>query len=364
ADVKYTYSAVYIVRFAMEQKGLEERYDQILGSIAQQCEGIDNLLDVFFGFLLRRSDFFTAVDNIEKCEEVVLRHMKKIGSLAQEKKMEIELRNRQLDAEREKHDRSRRELDEEELRKTEQENSKMPLTSEGNVEPFVPLAENVCEKSSLKTAVDKKHVGEGKNKKSNEAQDDASNSGDEESSPPIGNGGKTDKYVWSQTLSTIEVQILVPPGTKSSACDVQISANKLRVGLKGKPPIIDGELHSRIKVDDSLWTLEDKKYIQITMDKYDGMAWWSCVIKGDPTIDVKKIVPENSKISDLDSETRSTVEKMLYDQRQKAAGLPTSDQKQQSELLEKFKNAHPEMDFSKAKVNWGGGNNFSGFGNQ
>ncbi|KAF8821142.1 nuclear movement family protein [Cardiosporidium cionae] len=349
----------------MAQKDLEERYDQLLGSIAQQCEGIDNLLDIFFGFLLRRTDFFTAVDRIEKCEELVLRHMKKFGSLAQEKKMEAILRNRQLDSEREARSRRLKELDEEEFRKKELENT-MLSTSADKVEPIEPSTDSIIEESSLKTlaAVDKEAVEKDKIDKNN-VELDAEDSDTEESSPPIGNGGKTDKYIWSQTLSSVEVQILVPPGTNSSACDVLISGQKLRVGLKGKPPIIDGVLHSRIKVDDSLWTLEDKKYIQITLDKYDRMAWWSCVIKGDPTINVKKIVPENSKISDLDSETRSTVEKMLYDQRQKAAGLPTSDQKQQSELLEKFKKAHPEMDFSKAKVNWGGGNNnISGFGNQ
>lgn len=30
---------------------------------------------------------------------------------------------------------------------------------------------------------------------------------------------------------------------------------KLKVGLKGKPPILEGELHKAIKVEDSFWTL-------------------------------------------------------------------------------------------------------------
>jgi len=45
------------------------------------------------------------------------------------------------------------------------------------------------------------------------------------------------------------------------------------------------------------------------------MHWWDCAIKGDPKIDTQKINPETSNISDLDSDLKPTVEKMMFDMR-------------------------------------------------
>jgi len=120
--------------------------------------------------------------------------------------------------------------------------------------------------------------------------------------------------------------------------------------LKGKPAPIDDDFEKLIKADDADWIVEDSKVIVFYFTKVNTMEWWSRLIKGEMEINTQKVQPETSKLEDLDGETRSTVEKMMFDQRQKQMGLPTSDEAQKTDMLKKFMAQHPEMDFSQAKM--------------
>jgi hypothetical protein len=74
--------------------------------------------------------------------------------------------------------------------------------------------------------------------------------------------------------------------------------------------------------------------MHINIEKWKNQnSWWSTPIQGDVEINTQKINPEPSKLSDLDGETRSTVEKMMFDMRQKQQGLPSSDELQKQDKL-------------------------------
>jgi len=160
-------------------------------------------------------------------------------------------------------------------------------------------------------------------------------------------------YKWNQTIGDVDITVPVAGNFKGRDLDVKITKSQLKVGVKGQPPIIDGDLPKTIHVDESTWTLETTpggKEISLHLDKVNKMEWWAHVITSAPSIDTSKIQPENSKLSELDGETRGMVEKMMYDQRQKEMGKPTSEDQKKLDMLETFKKAHPEMDFSNAKM--------------
>jgi hypothetical protein len=60
---------------------------------------------------------------------------------------------------------------------------------------------------------------------------------------------------WTQKLTDVTVNVPVPKGTRGKMIDVVIQNQRLKVGLKGQPSIIDGELFGVVKTADCAWTL-------------------------------------------------------------------------------------------------------------
>lgn len=51
--------------------------------------------------------------------------------------------------------------------------------------------------------------------------------------------------------------------------------------------------------------------VTIVLFKEKNNEWWSQIAIGEPEIDLKKVEPESSKLSDLDDDTRQMTEKLM-----------------------------------------------------
>lgn len=136
--------------------------------------------------------------------------------------------------------------------------------------------------------------------------------------PNKGNGFDFEKYSWTQNGKEVTITIPVPSGTNSRYVTCEFDDKyRLKVCLNENHTIIDGALFDAVKAGDCFWYLEEhEKVITVLLTKQDW-KWWKYCMKGEPEIDTLKVKPQSSKLDDLDPETRSRVEKMMFDQRQK-----------------------------------------------
>jgi hypothetical protein len=302
----------------------EALFDGILLGLAQRhTGGVDDLMDTYFSFLARKTDFFSQP---ESARNIVLKHFDRANSTFQSEKKEKEEKAKKEEARRE-NEKSRVEVldDDTDIAAFEKKQKEEIARKEAEVK------RKLVEVEAAPAPEDGTQKPKGL-------------------PPTAGNGADLGKYSFTQTLSEVEVRIPLPRVVKPKQLEVGIAQQALKVRFAGDSTyIINGPLTHKIKVDDSMWTLDEGKTIVLQLIKFNQQEWWKTVMEGDAEIDVTKVVPENSKLDDLDGETRQTVEKMMYDQRQKAMGLPTSEDQKKNDMLKKFMSSHPEMDFSQAK---------------
>ncbi|KAL7675569.1 hypothetical protein ACOME3_001836 [Neoechinorhynchus agilis] len=300
----------------MEKNGDADKFDGMLFTLVSQLtEGPKELLDIVFGFLARKTDFFTGGQRVQ---ETVFESFKKWETFA------IELKNEE----------KKKEFEKAEKRRLQQ---KRKVNEEAKI---VEVTKNdLIQKEEEARKEDRPSCGSDEDEKD-----------DGRLKPNRGNGSDFDTYSWTQTLSEVDVRIRLPCRLRSRDLLVSIQKRHLTIKVKGPdPPIIDRDLHADVKMEESIWTLEEGRVVCVNLQKVNQMEWWNRLLEGDPELNTQKIVPDNSKLGDLDGETRSVVEKMMYDQRQKEMGLPTSDEQKKRDMLKTFMEQHPEMDFSKCK---------------
>ncbi|XP_073951453.1 nuclear distribution C, dynein complex regulator [Choristoneura fumiferana] len=320
-----------------------ERFDSMLLAMAQQHEGgVKDLLQTIVSFLARKTDFFTGGKEGE-WEKVVKDTFYPYAAKAREASDKIK---------REKEEEAKR------LKEIQQKKEKERLVQDFEPAKVVELTDQEADKlqADLDKEKNKPELGSGDGA---ESSSEAAKTPDDDDDPKeknklkpnSGNGCDLEHYRWTQTLEEVELRVPLRQVLRPRDLTVVIAKKHLKIGIKGQPLIIDGELDSDVKIEESTWVLQDGRNLLVNLEKVNKMNWWSRLVTTDPEISTKKINPEPSKLSDLDGETRGLVEKMMYDQRQKEMGLPTSEEQKKQDVLKKFMEQHPEMDFSKCKFN-------------
>jgi hypothetical protein len=134
---------------------------------------------------------------------------------------------------------------------------------------------------------------------------------------PIENGFEMAKYKWTQNARDVSLVVSLTLETKPKDIKINFTPNSISVKIFGDV-IVEGPLLNTIKVETSTWYIfefEGKKNLIVELDKKKYDEWWSCVVRGHTQIDTAKIITENASASDLDQETRMTIDKMLYDEK-------------------------------------------------
>ena len=302
----------------------DERFDGLYLNVAQTTRGIEPLLDTVFSFLRRKTDFFDGPPGAEDGSAAAIAKvnlvLKKHANLYRKDKLAKEEKRKEARQKSKTSKTKSKTTVTQPFKKTEPDNEEEEIIEMGSGGDFDVSKPVVSKKPvisplkndsqpSPKTEVIEPSIERTSNATTKTKESTENDSDDDNGPPPVGNGGSVPgKYVWTQTLAEVMVNVSVPENTRGRDVQVNISRSHLKILLKStQVVVVDADLTSPIICDDSFWTIEDGNRLVVNLQKLNQMQWWDSVCKGDPTINVRSIRPENSSISDLDGETRKTV---------------------------------------------------------
>ena len=234
-------------------------FDGVLMNVVQKAKGIDGFYDAIFGFMRRKTDFFS---NPEKAKTTVLFEFQKHLTAFNEDKVRQDLiKQKQEELKRKQEE----EIKAKQAPPVAETDSKVEEITDEEAEKLMSQQDSPAENSTSELLP------------TSDAKAEEGNDSDDGEPPLIGNGLKTDTYSFTQTLGDLTLNIFIPSHIKGKDLTVDYTQKKLKVLINGQDPIINGELCEKIIVDETLWTIDTidgQKVVQITFDKADKMKWW------------------------------------------------------------------------------------------
>ncbi|XP_067932556.1 nudC domain-containing protein 3-like isoform X2 [Watersipora subatra] len=182
--------------------------------------------------------------------------------------------------------------------------------------------------------------------------------------PESHNGAIRDGYCWAQTINDCDLRIQVPPTvTKGKQVNISIRKKHIKASYTDEQnqsvTLVDSDLPWEINTEESMWSLVPKECIHINVEKVKE-RWWEHMFLDEPKINTREI-EASIPMDQLDADSQSVVDQLMYDEQQKKLGLPTSKEKKMQETLQKAWNAKGSpfegTPYDPSLLNVSGGNN-------
>eukprot|EP00308_Calcidiscus_leptoporus_P022408 CAMPEP_0119361448 /NCGR_PEP_ID=MMETSP1334-20130426/8747_1 /TAXON_ID=127549 /ORGANISM="Calcidiscus leptoporus, Strain RCC1130" /LENGTH=370 /DNA_ID=CAMNT_0007376457 /DNA_START=1 /DNA_END=1113 /DNA_ORIENTATION=+ len=352
-----------------------EKFDGVLMEVAGQCGGIQPLLDVFFSFLYRKTDFFVVMEPGTEAkmgfadgvaEQLVLKVFHTYKKHADSTRSKLKKQPQQQQP-------------------PQPQQQQPPQQLQLSPPPPAATASVGAATASGTRAETPNEAGTGEGGMASEQSGVAAAPVAAPSTEPpasqsrikeiqdVYNGGKTSKYTWEQTLHDVTLQVPVPAGTRARDVVCVITKTKLSLKIRGhEEALIDTcypcdarngqEIWEKVRADECTWSLEQSSagpQVSVYLEK-EREAWWKSALHGDNEIDTTQVDSSRS-MYEYDGETQGAIRKIMFDQDQKRKGLPTSDELKNEDLLRQAWDAEGSpfkgtpFDPSKVNFNAGGG---------
>ncbi|KAF3701641.1 NudC domain-containing protein 3 [Channa argus] len=328
---------------------MTEMYDNALLGILQHVGNIQDFLQVYFGFLYRKTDFYRHLSSPQDkmgfppgvAEKMVLKAFKLFEKLAQqdserqlsEGSRRVPPAAQELEITAEHHEES----EEQSTEAAPMESSSLdagdvaaPALSELNARPEP-------DSSSSSSSSSHGQLDHGDQAAAATTNPAGRNQEKFQSDPDSYNGAVRENYSWSQDYSDVEVRVIVPKTVvKGRQVSVSLQAGSVRVCVRegaGETILMEGEFTHKINTENSLWSLEPGKCVLLSLSK-TSEVWWNAVLKGEKEIDINQINRERS-MATVDEDEHAVLDRLTFDYHQKLQGKPQSHEMKVHDMLKK-----------------------------
>ncbi|KAG8441028.1 hypothetical protein GDO86_006680 [Hymenochirus boettgeri] len=310
---------------------LSDRYDHALLGILQHVGNIQDFLNIYFGFLYRKTDFYRLLLNPHDrigfppgaAQGMVMQTFKTFERMA--------LKDHE----------QRMQEQQEKLRRKEEAESVPPPANEVVIETpaeEAPLEPDQAERQPEQSdKIEKTVEAEVKEENAAVAAPESKKQEDFQADPDSYNGAVRKNYIWSQDYADVEIKVPVSKNVvKGRQVTVELRNTCIRVAVRdvgGERVLMHGNFTHKINAETSLWSLEPGKCIVINLSKC-GEYWWNAILEGEEQIDIDKINKERS-MATVDDEEHAVLDRLTFDYHQKLQGKPQSHEMKVHEMLKK-----------------------------